>query len=128
MRRNVRRIVLVSAVVALVGLLLVSTVALAKGPDGATKARTQARSGDAGQAQLQTQTQSPDRLQLRLADGTCSTCSGTGTQVRSGAQVQNGDGFGPGDGTGPIPGGSFGPGPKGQCLDVDNDGICDCQE
>jgi hypothetical protein len=139
MRDNVRRIVVLSAVVALVGLLLFNTVALAKGPDGATQTRTQTRAGDAGQTRtqaraddagqaLQTRTQAQDRLQIRLTDGPCSACSGDGGQVQNSAQIQNGSGFGPGDGTGPIGGGSFGPGPEDKCLDVDKNGICDCQE
>jgi hypothetical protein len=123
MRRNVRRVMMSGTMVALVAILLMSTGALAKGPDGAT----QARAGEAGKA-LQTRTQSQERAQVRVTASVCSTCSGAGSQARNGAQVQIGDGYGLGDGTGPVPGGSFGPGPKGKCLDLDKDGICDCRE
>ncbi len=127
-RTAMRRIVTLSATLALIGLLVISTAALAKGPEGATQARTQARSGDRTQTQLQTRTQSHDRLQLRLQDGSCGTCTGSGSQAQNGTQAQNGNGYGPGDGTGPIGGGGFGPGPKGQCIDLNENGICDCQE
>jgi|GEM_PF-1965059 len=41
MKRNVRRIIMLSAVLALIGLLVISTAAFAKGLDGATQARSQ---------------------------------------------------------------------------------------
>jgi hypothetical protein len=41
---------------------------------------------------------------------------------------QNGATYGPGDGTGPIGGGAFGPGPRETCVDLNNNGICDCKE
>jgi hypothetical protein len=128
MKRNLRRIVMLSATLALIALLVVSTAAFAKGPDGATQTRTQVRAVDATQTHLGTTTQSHDRIQLHQADGTCLSCTGTGSQAQNGAQAQNGSGYGAGDGTGPIGGGSFGPGPNGQCLDLNENGICDCQE
>ena len=98
MERNVRRIIMLGAVLALIGMLVISTGALAKGPDGA--------------AQTQTQTRSQAQAQVQL-----------GSQA-----ARNGEGYGPGDGTGPIGGGQFGPGPYGKCLDEDGNGICDCRE
>jgi hypothetical protein len=128
MKHNVRHIAMFSVVLALVAMLVVSTAALAKGPDGGSGTRTQLQTRDTGQTQLQTRPQTQDRVQLHLHDGTCSTCSSSGSQVQSGSPAQNGSGNGAGDGTGPIGGGSFGPGPKGTCIDADHDGICDCQE
>ncbi len=114
-------VLMAGTLVALVAVLLMSSSALAKGPDGAAQSRTQTRARDDGQAAVQVRAQSQERVQVRQADV-------VGVQVPSVAQVQNGDGHGAGDGTGPIIGGSFGPGPNGKCLDVDNDGICDCRE
>ncbi len=124
MKRDARRMVMLSVTLALIGLLVISTAAFANGPDGAAQTRTQARTGDAMQIQLQSRTQSHDRLQ----DGTCMSCGAAGSQAQNGTQAQNGSGYGPGDGTGPIVGGSFGPGPQGQCIDLNGNGVCDCQE
>ena len=58
--------------------------------------------------------------------------AGGGSQAHAGAYSQNGNTYGPGDGTGPIGGGQFGPGPQGpqgpKCIDLNNNGICDCKE
>jgi hypothetical protein len=83
MKHSIRRIVLLSAVLALIGALIISSAAFA-------------------------------------APG--------GSQVRAGAYSQNGNTYGPGDGTGPIGGGQFGPGPLGKCVDLNQNGICDCLE
>jgi hypothetical protein len=82
-----KRIVMLSLVVALLGALVLSTVAFAGyGPgDG---------SGPIGGGQF-------------------------------GPGAGNGRQYGPGDGTGPIGGGGFGPG---ECVDLDGNGVCDCQE
>ena len=44
MKHNVRRIIMLSAVLALIGLLVMGTAAFAQGPDGATQARSQLQS------------------------------------------------------------------------------------
>ena len=82
MKHNIRHIVLLSVVLALIGVLVISSAAFAAG----------------------------------------------GSQAHAGTYSQNGNTYGPGDGTGPLPGGQFGPGPFGKCLDANGDGICDCQQ
>ena len=87
MKHNIRHIVLLSVVLALIGVLVISSAAFAAGrrQSGAVRAH----------------------------------------------HSQNGNTYGPGDGTGPIGGrGRFGPGPRavGKCLDLNGDGICDCQQ
>lgn len=87
MKHNIRRIVLLGAILALIGVLVMGSAAFA---------------------------------------------AGGGTQAHAGAYSQNGNTYGPGDGDGPIIGGQFGPGPQGpqgpKCIDLNNDGICDCQQ
>ncbi len=75
MKRHARRMVMLSVTLALIGLLVISTAAFAKGPDGAAQTRTQARTGDATQIQLQSRTQSHDRLQ----GSTCMSCGDAGS-------------------------------------------------
>jgi hypothetical protein len=82
MKHNIRHIVLLSVVLALIGVLVISSAAFAAG----------------------------------------------GSQAHAGAYSQNGNTYGPGDGTGPIGDGQFGPGPNGNCIDLNQNGICDCQE
>jgi hypothetical protein len=83
MKHNIRHIVLLSLVLALIGVLVISSAAFA---------------------------------------------AGGGSQAHAGAYSQNGNAYGPGDGTGPIIGGQFGPGPYGKCIDLNQNGICDCKE
>jgi hypothetical protein len=83
MKHNIRHLVLLSVVLALIGVLVISSAAFA---------------------------------------------AGGGSQVHAGAYSQNGNTYGPGDGTGPMPGGQFGPGPFGKCIDLNHNGICDCKE
>ena len=87
MKHNIRHIVLLSVVLALIGVLVISSAAFA---------------------------------------------AGGGSQAHAGAYSQNGNTYGPGDGTGPIDGEQFGPGPQGpqgpKCIDLNNNGICDCKE
>ena len=122
MERNSRRIIMFCAVLVLIGMLVISTSALAKGPDGANQAATQTRS------QIAASTQAQAQVQVRSQAGPGCTASCDGSQEHNGQYSRSGQTYGPGDGTGPIGGGQFGPGPYGKCLDVDNDGICDCQE
>jgi type II secretory pathway pseudopilin PulG len=126
MNRKLRRTFLLSAVLALVGVLVLSSAALAQGPDGSAKTRNQQQA----QVQLQVQQQAQDQLEAqqrtRTTTGEQPCCDGS--QIRAGATGDNGNTYGPGDGTGPITGGQFGPGPRGKCLDLDGDGICDCRE
>jgi len=83
MKHNIRHIVLLSVVLALIGVLVISSAAFA---------------------------------------------AGGGSQAHAGAYSQNGSTYGPGDGTGPIGDGQFGPGPYGKCIDLNQNGICDCRE
>jgi hypothetical protein len=83
-----KRILMLSLVLALLAAMMISTAAFAQGPNG----------------------------------------GGDGSQARQGATAQNGATYGPGDGTGPTPGGQYGPGPNGTCADLNNNGVCDCQE
>jgi hypothetical protein len=100
MKRNVHRIIMLGAVLALVGALVISSAALAKGPDGAVQQQVQTRNQTQEKARTQTQTQA---------------------QVQLSSQERNGEGFGPGDGDCPLGGGRFGPGPFGN-------GTCDCKQ
>jgi hypothetical protein len=218
MKRNVRRVIVSGAALALAGVLALGAGAFAKGPDGGSGVQVQERSGtqteQAAQARThestQTQNQESTQMQTQPSNGTVAFCSGNcdGRQERNGqtngngngegsgpgqycncpdvtqdglcvcatgsaagdqAQVQkqtqqhmqmsattqtqahnqaklacsgdfdasqerngqatrNGKVYGPGDGSGPIGGEQFGPGPKGQCLDADGNGVCDCKE
>jgi hypothetical protein len=83
-----KRILMLSLVLALLAAMMISTAAFAQGPSG----------------------------------------GGDGSQARQGATAQNGATYGPGDGTGPIGDEQFGPGPKGTCADLNNNGVCDCKE
>jgi len=137
MKGRLSRIVVFGAVLALIGALVAGS-ALAKGPDGAYQTRTQAGAGDSTQVQErdrtqaqeqdQTRTQQRDGVQIQDRDRLCGDCGGDGSQVRAGEGEQEGNAYGPGDGTGPIGGGQFGPGPFGPCVDLNQNGICDCKE
>jgi hypothetical protein len=55
-----------------------------------------------------------------------------GSHAGAAAYSRSGNTYGPGDGSGPIGGGQFGPGPSGpkgpKCIDLNQNGICDCLE
>ena len=136
MKSKVSRIVVFGAVLALIGALVIGSAALAQGSDGAYQARTQAAAGDTTQAQErnqagtqdQTQTRERDGIQTQDRDRLCGDCASDGSQVRAGEGEQGGNTYGPGEGEGPIGGGQFGPGPFGTCVDLNENGICDCKE
>jgi hypothetical protein len=89
-------------------------------------------SGDQAQVQKQAQqqTQVSAKMRTQVYSQAKLSCTGDcdGSQERNGQASRKGKVYGPGDGSGPIGGEQFGPGPKGQCLDADENGVCDCQE
>ena len=129
MKRNMRRIVLLGAMLALVGVLVIGSAACAQGPDGGV--RTRGQQTVMQQEQVQNQVGTRTQAQLRSADlqwrYRFSACRDA-FPVSWGGCTSEGCRYGPGDGTGPIGGGQFGPGPYGKCIDLNGNGICDCRE